>query len=148
MALHKIDVLLAEDNPNDAELTLRTLRKTGLANHVVHVCDGEEALDFVFSQGKYSDRPNGEIPKLILLDLKMPKVDGIEVLKKLKADERTRFIPVVFLTSSREERDITESYGLGVNSYLVKPVDYNDFVKAVSDLGLYWLALNQPPNVT
>lgn len=140
-----VDVLLAEDNMNDAELTMRVLKKTGLAHHIVHVVNGEDALNFIFCQEEYRHRSIKDIPKLILLDLKMPKVDGIEVLKRLKADVRTMWIPVVFLTSSREERDIAESYASGANSYLVKPVEYDEFVKAVSDLGMYWLILNQSP---
>jgi two-component system, response regulator len=126
-----------EDNIDDAGLTIRALKKKNLANKLVHLRDGEEALNFLFSQN-----PNS-LPKLILLDLKMPKVDGIEVLKKIKADERRRVIPVVMLTSSKEERDIIESYKLGVNAYIVKPVDFEKFASAVSDIGFFWLVLNQ-----
>ena len=135
-----IEVLLIEDNPEDAELTIRVLKKNNLANNLVHLHDGEEALEFLFARG------NNNIPKLILLDLKMPKVDGIEVLKKLKNDDQKRIIPVVILTSSKEERDIIESYNLGVNAYVVKPVEFEKFVSAVANLGLFWLILNQPPH--
>lgn len=135
-----VEVLLIEDNPEDAELTIRVLKKNNLANNLVHLHDGEEALEFLFARG------NNNIPKLILLDLKMPKVDGIEVLKKLKNDDQKRIIPVVILTSSKEERDIIESYNLGVNAYVVKPVEFEKFVSAVANLGLFWLILNQPPH--
>jgi len=142
---NEVEILLVEDNPDDAELTLRALRKHHLANRVFHVEDGAEALDFIFAGGAYSARVVENGPKVIFLDLKLPKVDGLEVLRRLKADERTRTFPVVVLTSSKEERDIVESYELGVNSYIVKPVEFESFVKAVSDLGLYWLLLNQHP---
>lgn len=135
-----VEVLLVEDNPDDAELTIRVLKKHNLANNLVHVQDGEEALKFLFA------KDNTNIPKLILLDLKMPKVDGIEVLKKLKSDMQRKVIPVVILTSSREERDVVESYHLGVNAYVVKPVEFEKFVEAVAQLGLFWLLLNQPPH--
>jgi two-component system response regulator len=135
-----VEVLLIEDNPDDAELTIRVLKKHNLANNLVHLQDGEEALEFLFAEG------NNNIPKLILLDLKMPKVDGIEVLKKLKNNEQKKVIPVVILTSSKEERDIIESYHLGVNAYVVKPVEFDKFVEAVAKLGLFWLILNQPPH--
>jgi two-component system response regulator len=135
-----VEVLLIEDNPEDAELTIRVLKKNNLANNLVHLQDGEEALEFLFAKG------NNNIPKLILLDLKMPKVDGIEVLKKIKADDQRKIIPVVILTSSKEERDIIESYNLGVNAYVVKPVEFEKFVSAVANLGLFWLILNQPPH--
>ena len=135
-----VEVLLVEDNPDDAELTIRVLKKHNLANNLVHVQDGEEALKFLFA------KDNTNIPKLILLDLKMPKVDGIEVLKKLKSDIQRKVIPVVILTSSREERDVVESYHLGVNAYVVKPVEFEKFVEAVAQLGLFWLLLNQPPH--
>ena len=142
---HAIDILLVEDNPNDAELTTRGLNKHKLANKIYHVEDGAEALDFVFARGAYSDRSVNDIPKVILLDLKLPKISGLEVLREIKSDERTKRIPVVILTSSREEKDIVESYNLGVNSYIVKPVDFDKFAASVSELGLYWLLLNEPP---
>jgi two-component system, response regulator len=134
-----VEILLVEDNMDDAGLTIRTLQKHHLANHLLHLQDGEEALEYLF-------RENGKMPKVILLDLKMPKVDGIEVLRKLKSDQERKVIPVVVLTSSKEERDIIESYKLGVNAYIVKPVDFDQFVKAVGELGLFWLVLNQPPS--
>jgi len=141
---HEIEILLIEDNMNDAELTIRALKKNNLANKLVHLKDGAEAIDFIFAKGNYSSRKVENIPKVILLDLKMPKVNGIEVLKKIKADERTKKIPVVILTSSKEDPDIQECYRLGVNSYVVKPVQFEQFVKSVSELGLYWMILNQP----
>jgi two-component system, response regulator len=140
-----IEILLVEDNPYDAELALNALQKRHLANSIHHVEDGAQALDFVFARGKYSGRQIENGPKIILLDLKMPKVNGIEVLKQVKGDERTRKIPIVVLTSSKEDPDISTCYELGVNSYIVKPVDFDNFFKAVEDLGLYWLLLNQPP---
>jgi CheY-like chemotaxis protein len=136
---------LVEDNPHDVELALRALSKNHLANRVVVVSDGAEALDFIFARGAYADRKVENGPKVILLDLKLPKVDGMEVLKTIKADLRTRVFPVVVMTSSSEDKDVIESYHLGVNSYLVKPVDFDKFVEAVANLGLYWLLLNQPP---
>ncbi len=142
-----VEILLVEDNPHDAELAMRALKKSRLANRVVHVSDGEQALDFLFARGKFSDRLKTDHPKMILLDLKLPRVDGMEVLKAVKSDPQTRAIPVVVLTSSREEKDIVESYKLGVNSYLVKPVDFDKFVEVVKDLGMYWLVLNQPPRL-
>jgi two-component system, response regulator len=140
----QVEILLVEDNPTDAELTMRALRKKNLANNLVWVKDGEEALDFIHCTGRYKDRINGT-PKLILLDLKLPKIDGIEVLRDLKADIRTRTVPVVMLTSSQEERDIVESYQLGVNSYIVKPVDFDKFLEMVSQVGLYWSLMNKVP---
>ncbi len=140
---NEIEVLLVEDNLNDAELTIRSLKKVNLANKLHHVKDGAEALDFIFSRGDYSDRQANNWPKLILLDIKMPKVDGIEVLRQLKSNQLTKTIPVVIMTSSKEEQDIITSYHLGVNSYVVKPVNFIDFTKAVADLGLYWLIINQ-----
>lgn len=140
-----VEILLVEDNPNDVELTLYALRKNNLVNRIEVVRDGAEALDFLFCTGAHAHRTMENNPRVILLDLKLPKVDGLEVLKRLKADARTRTIPVVVLTSSREERDIVESYRLGVNSYIVKPVDFGQFTQAVQQLGLYWLLLNQPP---
>jgi two-component system, response regulator len=139
------EILLVEDNPDDAELAMNALKKHNLANKVQWVEDGEKALDYLYATGEYSGRNKGKNPKLILLDLKLPKVDGLEVLQKIKADENMKTIPVVVLTSSREESDIVKSYKLGVNSYIVKPVDFEQFSKCVEELGLYWLILNQPP---
>jgi two-component system, response regulator len=134
-----VEILLVEDNPDDAGLTIRALKKHNLANHLLHLHDGEEAINFLFSE-----KMTG-LPKVILLDLKMPKVDGIEVLRKIKSDPRKKVIPVVVLTSSKEERDIIESYKLGVNAYIVKPVDFDKFAKAISEIGFFWLLLNEPP---
>jgi CheY-like chemotaxis protein len=146
MSKDMVEILLVEDNPSDMELTLHALKKHSLANHVHVVCDGVEALDFIFATGAYAGRNAPDNPRLILLDLKLPKVDGLEVLRRLKANPRTRRIPVVVLTSSREECDIVESYNLGVNSYIVKPVDFENFVESIRNLGFYWLILNQPPH--
>ncbi len=147
MSYNEVEILLVEDNMEDAELTIYTLNKINLANHLFHVKDGAEALDFLFARGEYSERQIDKKPKVILLDLKMPKVDGIEVLKKLKGNKLTKFIPVVVMTSSREEQDVITSYHLGVNSYVVKPIHTDEFVKAVSELGLYWLIINQAPPI-
>jgi two-component system, response regulator len=144
---HEIDILLVEDNPNDAELAMRAFRKNKLANNVIRVCDGEEALDYIFARGSFNYRNRLNIPKLILLDLKLPKVDGLEVLKIIKTDAVTKLIPVVVLTSSHEENDMVESYRLGVNSYIVKPVDFDKFIASVRDIGLYWLLMNQLPDI-
>jgi len=146
-ALHEngVEILLVEDNPNDVELTLDALRESKLANRIEVARDGAEALDFLFAQGSYSHRNVNHQPRLVLLDLKLPKITGLEVLAKMRADPRTRGIPVVVLTTSREERDIVESYMLGVNSYIVKPVDFEQFNEAVRQLGFYWLLLNQLP---
>ena len=143
-----VEILLIEDNPDEAQLTIRSLKNHHLANRLRHIDDGEEALEFIFSTGKYSDNTLPFNPKVILLDLKLPKVDGLEILRRLKSDDRTKMFPVVVLTSSNEERDIIESYKLGVNSYIVKPVNFESFSKAVLELGLYWMLLNQgpPPN--
>jgi two-component system, response regulator len=143
----EVEILLVEDNPNDAELAMRALRKNNLANSVIRVCDGEEALDYIFARKAFQSRDRLNIPKLILLDLKLPKVDRLDVLRIIKDDVITKMIPVVVLTSSQEERDIVESYRLGVNSYIVKPVDYDKFINSVRDIGLYWLLLNQQPDI-
>ena len=140
-----IEILLVEDNPHDVELTLHAFKEHHLANEMHVVRDGAEALEFIFRTGAYADRRPEDHPRVILLDLKLPKVDGLEVLRQIKSDPTTRAIPVVVLTSSSEERDIVDSYELGVNSYIVKPVDFERFAEAVRTLGLYWLLLNQPP---
>jgi two-component system, response regulator len=142
---NEIEILLIEDNYHEAELTIRSLKKHHLANKLKHIDDGAKALDFIFSRGAFSDKGISSNPKLILLDLKLPKVNGLEILRQLKADERTKMIPVVVLTSSQEERDVVESYSLGVNSYIVKPVNFESFGKAIAELGLYWLILNHNP---
>jgi len=142
------NIILVEDNRHDAELTIRALQKGGVAGTILHLNDGEEAMDYFFGSGAFAARKTGDTPKLILLDIKMPKLDGIEVLKRLKADAATRIIPVVLLTSSQEERDILETYNLGANSYIVKPVDFDGFQQAIAGLGIYWLLLNQSPNNT
>lgn len=140
-----VEILLVEDNPEDLELALRALRKSKLANRVQVARDGAEALDYLFQRGAFAGRESGA-PRLVLLDLKLPKVDGLEVLQQLKRDPRTQTIPVVALTTSKEQRDVVESYRLGVNSYIVKPVDFEQFIAAVNEIGLYWLLLNQSPN--
>ena len=145
MTTTAVEILLVEDNPCDAELTLHSLRSSKVTNHIELVRDGAEALDFIFCTGEYAHRNIENIPKMVLLDLKLPKVDGLEVLQKVKSDPRTSTIPVVILTSSREDCDIIESYQLGVNSYIVKPVDFDQFTEAVKQLGLYWQLLNQSP---
>lgn len=142
---NEIEIVLVEDNASDAELTIRALKKKNLANNLIHLKNGADALDFIFAQGLYKGRDPYKAPKVILLDLKMPKVDGLEVLAKIRGDERTKKIPVVVLTSSREDPDIEACYALGVNSYIVKPVEFDNFFQAVSELGLYWLLLNQVP---
>ena len=143
--MSQIEILLIEDNPHEAELAIRSLKKHNLANHLIHIDDGVEALDFIFSTGKYSDNGVNQLPKLILLDLKLPKVDGLEILRRIKSDKIRKVIPVVILTSSKEERDIVESYKLGVNSYIVKPINFDSFSKAIAELGFYWLIVNQSP---
>jgi CheY-like chemotaxis protein len=140
-----LDILLVEDNQNDVDLTLHTLRREKLANNMLVVRDGEEALDFVFCRGAYRQRLFEHPPRLILLDLKLPKYDGMEVLRQIKGDSRTRTIPVVIMTSSKEERDLVESYHLGANSYIQKPVDFAQFRDTIKSVGLYWLVVNQPP---
>lgn len=137
-------ILLVEDNPNDAELTLEALTEHNLVNRVDWVKDGEEALEYIFCRGRYAERDIGD-PAVILLDLKLPRVDGLEVLRIIKSDDRLRFLPVVVLTSSREERDMIESYRLGVNAYVVKPVNFHDFIDAVRELGAFWAIVNEPP---
>jgi two-component system, response regulator len=141
-----VEILLVEDNPFDVDLTLHALRQNRVANHISVVSDGEEALDFLFRRGAFAGRPEG-MPRLVLLDLKLPKVDGIGVLRALRADARTRMIPVVILTSSKEERDLVESYEIGVNSYIQKPVDFDQFREVVHQIGLYWLVTNQTPQL-
>ncbi|MBI5680642.1 MAG: response regulator [Methanobacterium sp.] len=145
MNLNEVEILLVEDNKTDAELTIRALKRKNLTNNLVWVKDGAEALDFIFAKGEYSKRDIQGLPKLVLLDLRMPKVDGLEVLQTIKADDRTKKIPIVVLTSSKEDKDIVESYELGVNSYVSKPVEFDEFTDAVSTLGLYWMLLNNPP---
>lgn len=142
----EVEILMVEDNPHDAELAIRAFKKNNVTNRLVHVWNGEEALDFLFARRKFENRRVIDTPKVILLDLKLPKVDGLEVLKAIRTDPRTRFIPVVVLTTSKEESDMITSYRLGVNSYIVKPVDFDKFVQSVKDIGLYWLLLNQRPD--
>ena len=140
------DLLLVEDSPYDAELTLSALRKHNIANNLHHVEDGVEAIDFLFARGNWTSRANMPLPSVVLLDLKMPRMNGMEVLQYIRTEERTKTLPVVVLTSSNEDPDIMKCYELGVNSYIVKPVDFNDFFRVVKDIGLYWLLLNTPPN--
>jgi len=140
-----VDILLVEDNKSDAMLTIRALKKNNLANNLVHLIDGAQALDFIFGKGEYEGRNIGNKPKVIFLDLKMPKVSGLEVLQVIKNDERTKLIPVVMMTSSKEEKDIVESHQLGVNSYVVKPVENETLSKIVAELGFYWLQVNNTP---
>lgn len=145
MAENKVEILLCEDNKRDADLTIRALNKHNLSNKLVWVKDGEEALNYLYARGEYSDRSVKDTPRVILLDLKMPKVDGMEVLEEVRSNTETKHIPVVVMTSSREEKDIINSYNLGVNSYIVKPVDFNKFMESISDVGFYWLLLNKQP---
>lgn len=146
MSCNQIDILLVEDNESDAEMTVRVLSKNNIANRILHVTDGAAAIDYLFAEGEYSERKLEYLPKLILLDLKMPKVNGIEVLEKIKTDSITKKIPVVVLTSSKEDPDIKKCYELGVNSYVVKPVDFLQFQQAITNLGFYWLITNQNPH--
>jgi two-component system, response regulator len=141
-----VEILLVEDNPFEAELAIRSLRKYNFANNLHHIDDGAEALDFLFERGQYSNVGMRMKPKLILLDIKLPKVSGIEILKQLKQNEQTKTIPVVILTSSRENQDVKACYDLGANSYIVKPVDFDSFSKAVAEMGMYWMLLNNPPD--
>jgi two-component system response regulator len=141
-----VEILLIEDNPYEAELAIRSLNKYNFTNHLHHIDDGAEALDFIFERGKYEGWDITAKPKLILLDIKLPKIDGIEILRQLKANEKTKTIPVVILTSSKENQDIKTCYDLGANSYIVKPVDFDSFSKAVAELGMYWMLLNNPPD--
>jgi len=143
--MNEIEILLVEDDPNDVELTLRVLRKNNLANKIHIAGDGEEALDFLFCRGKFSDRHFDNPPKVVFLDLKLPKLNGLEVLRELKKDPRTQPIPVVVMTSSREQRDLVDGYRLGVNSYIQKPIDFGEFQAVIKDLGYYWLVVNQRP---
>ncbi len=146
MNAKEVEILLVEDSQNDAELTIRALKKRRLANNICHVKDGEEALNFIFANGDFASRNvSRDRPKIVLLDLKLPKVDGMEVLRRIRADERTKTLPVIIMTSSSEEKDIVEGYKLGVNSYIVKPVEFEKFAEAVEEVGLYWLLLNEPP---
>lgn len=138
-------ILLVEDNPDDEVLTLRAFKKNNIKNEIIVAHDGEEALDFLFCRGAYAERAPQEFPQVVLLDLKLPKVDGLEVLRQIRADPRTHLLPVVILTSSKEEQDLIEGYSRGANSYVRKPVDFNQFIEAVRQLGLYWLVLNEPP---
>jgi two-component system response regulator len=142
---NEIEILLVEDNASDAEMTIRALKKNNLANGLLHLKNGAEALDFIFAEGVYSSRTIANVPSLILLDLKLPKVNGIEVLRKIKSDERTKKIPIVMLTSSQEDPDIKNCYAFGVNSYVVKPVEFDAFYKTISELGLFWMLANEPP---
>ena len=144
---NQTEILLVEDSEDDLDMTLRALRKANMANHIEIARDGVEALDFIFCEGAHTARKIENMPKLILLDLKLPKVSGMEVLRRIKGDPRTKMIPVVMLTSSKEQKDVIESYGLGTNSYIVKPVDFESFAEAVQKLGMYWLLLNQPPQI-
>lgn len=140
---NEVEILIVEDNPDDAELAIRALRKSHLANNVTHLIDGAEAIDFLFGTGPYAHRDINNVPKVILLDLKMPKVNGLEVLQRIKSEPLTKTIPVVILTSSAEDPDIKNSYELGANSYIVKPVEFNNFAKIISELGMYWLVINK-----
>lgn len=143
----KVDIILVEDNPHEAMLAIRSLKKHHLANNLIHLDDGEQAMNFIFSEGEYSANIEPPSPKLILLDINLPKISGLDILRRVKTDKRTQKIPIVLLTASREESDIMESYKLGANSYIVKPVDFNSFSQAIHEMGMYWLVLNEPPNM-
>lgn len=145
MNQHSVEILLVEDNVNDAELAIRELKKHNLANNLVHVTDGEQALEFIFGTGNYEGRSIDQVPKLVLLDIQMPKINGLEVLQKIKSNPVTKKMPVVILTSSKEDPDIQKCYDLGANSYIVKPVNFEGFAEAIKNLGFYWLLLNQSP---
>lgn len=145
MSSDEVEILLVEDNPSDLEVALRALKDQNICNKVQIARDGEEALDFIFCRGPHAGRNIDELPRVILLDLKLPLIDGLEVLRQIRADARTRRVPVVVLTSSTEERDVVESYALGVNSYIAKPVDFDQFSAAMHTIGMYWLLLNRPP---
>ncbi|MEI6682512.1 MAG: response regulator [Bacteroidota bacterium] len=140
-----VEILLIEDNPNDAALALRALRRKHLVNHIEVIDDGADALDFLFHRGKYEERISMALPRVIFLDLKLPRIDGLEILKEIRANEITRKLPVVIVSSSKEDPDISRAYELGANSYVVKPVDFETFIKVISELGMYWLLLNEPP---
>ena len=144
--MNKVEILLVEDNDNDAELALRALKKNNIVNNIIHLKDGPEAIDYVFSKGEFEGRGIENTPKIILLDLKLPKLTGLEVLKAIKSDERTKMIPVIMLTSSKEEPDIEKAYLLGANSYIVKPVEFDRFIDAMKNVGYYWMLINQSPN--
>ena len=144
-SIHDVDILLVEDNPDDAALVIRELKKNRLANNLIHLTDGVQALDFLFCRKEFSERKIEDRPKVVFLDLKMPKIDGLQVLREIRADQRTKLIPVVVMTSSKEERDIADTYNLGVNAYVVKPVEFDSFSKAVTELGMFWLLVNQSP---
>jgi two-component system, response regulator len=148
MAEHAVEILLVEDDPGDTELTLRALRRYNVANHIEVVADGAEALDFLFRRGAYAARDAQTVPRVVLLDLKLPKINGLQVLRQVKADAHIRSIPVVVMTSSREDRDLEQAYQLGVNSYIVKPIDFEQFTEVVRQLGLYWLLLNEHPGAS
>jgi two-component system response regulator len=145
MDLNEVEILLVEDNPNDAELATRALTRNNIANRLLHVRDGEEALEYIFGTGRYVDHNPAIYPKVVLLDLKLPKIDGLEVLRRIRANEITKMMPVVVLTSSQEESDRIGSYQIGANSFVVKPMEFEDFSRAIVELGMYWLLINRPP---
>jgi two-component system response regulator len=145
--MNRRSILLVEDNPDDVELTMRALKKNNIENEIIVATDGVAALDFLFGAGKHAQRDLNDMPALILLDLKLPKIEGLEVLRRIRADKRTRLLPVVILTSSKEEQDLARGYALGTNSYVLKPIDFNQFTKSVGLLGLYWLLINESPPI-